>query len=149
VTKRKEYSSKSLAAIRSSTTEFRTAILRTDGGGLVVLKDFPHGACGDASILLGQYLLDQELGEWTYVSGSRSSDQQTHAWIEKDGLIADITADQFDDIDEPVSLTYDPSWHLQFIDRQCHAARIDVYDDQTQRQLARAYQDICGRLAGP
>jgi hypothetical protein len=31
--------------------------------------------------------------------------------LEQDGLILDIAADQFADIDEPVLLTRDRSWH--------------------------------------
>jgi len=47
--------------------------------------------------LLAQYFRDLGLGEWEYVSGIRSSDEQSHAWLEKDGWIVDMTADQFDD----------------------------------------------------
>jgi hypothetical protein len=35
----------------------------------------------------------------------------THAWVERDGLIIDITADQFVDVAEPVLLTTDRTWH--------------------------------------
>ena len=35
----------------------------------------------------------------------------THAWIDQGGLIVDITADQFDDIDDAVIVTFDRSWY--------------------------------------
>lgn len=78
---------------------------------------FPRGACGDAAILLGQYLEDSGLGVWTYVSGSARADTPvhgTHGWIEQDGVIAEITADQFDDVTTPVIVTTDRRWHDQF-----------------------------------
>ena len=58
------------------------------------MKNFPHGSCGDTSILLGQYFFDQSLGLWEYASGEREPDLHSHAWLERDGLIVDITADQ-------------------------------------------------------
>ena len=76
------------------------------------LRSFPRGACGDASRLLGIYLESLGLGKWTYVQGQAGGQRfATHAWVEQDGLIVDITADQFDDVAEPVIVTRDRSWH--------------------------------------
>lgn len=39
---------------------------------------------------------------------------QSHAWIELDGLIVDISGDQFVDQHEPVFVTKDRTWHDSF-----------------------------------
>ncbi|MCU1588875.1 MAG: hypothetical protein JWP11_131 [Frankiales bacterium] len=63
--------------------------------------------------MLGQYLRDRGLGDWTYRTG-RDPDGHTHAWLERDGTLLDITADQFHDGQPSVVLTTDPSWHSRF-----------------------------------
>lgn len=60
---------------------------------------FPRGCCGDASDLLGEYLLEHGV-QSTYVCGNRDFDDpeegvQSHAWLLVNGWIADITGDQF------------------------------------------------------
>lgn len=128
--------------IHSRATAFQNAIIRSGGGGLIGLQEFPSGACGDSSILLGQFLFDEGFGEWTYVVGERTvpSGQQSHAWIENNQLIVDITAHQFEDIIEPVVTTVDRVWHSQFVDQKRHVALIDVYNDGfTLGKLSKAY----------
>lgn len=134
-----------LNAIISSSAAFRDAIVRSHGGGLLALQNFPVGACGDASILLGQFFADRGLGEWFYVNGERTaaSGKQTHAWIERDGLVVDITANQFIEIDDPVLVTNAKDWHLQFAEDTRHAAVINIYlDDHTRDRLWGAYELI-------
>jgi hypothetical protein len=121
---------------------FRKAIIDSEGAGLVQFQAFPSGACGDASILLAQFLSDSGYGTWNYVSGERRGDRHSHAWVEQSGLIVDITADQFEDVDDPVIVTRDATWHTQFLDRQSHIGSIAIYDDNTQRTLRPAYDLI-------
>ncbi len=102
-----------VAAVRAAATSFRTA-LEQGGLRLISLAQFPHGSCGDTCELLGQFLFDSGLGQWIYCSGQRDEPFQTHAWLERDGLILDITADQFGDIHEPVLLTRDHGWHAKY-----------------------------------
>lgn len=82
------------------------------------LLEFPLGACLDASLMLADYLEHCGLGEWTCVAGERPykpAMPQSHAWLERDGLIVDITADQFNDCPGPaVWVTRDRGWHAQF-----------------------------------
>ncbi|SFB22781.1 Protein of unknown function [Nocardioides alpinus] len=63
--------------------------------------------------MLGQYLQDSGLGVWNYRSGVDAGGQ-THAWIEQDGWIIDITAPQFKDVKEAVVVTDDDSWYHRF-----------------------------------
>lgn len=65
----------------------------------VTIDDFPRGACGHAAELLGRYLRDRLAIECTYVLKDFVEADGTwrggHAWLEHDGLIIDITGDQF------------------------------------------------------
>jgi hypothetical protein len=128
--------------IRQAAARFRKAIIVSGGGDHIVFRDFPRGSCGDTSILLGEYLSELGYGEWSYVPGVRG--RSTHAWIEQRGVIVDITADQFEDMDEPVIVTTSRDWHGQFrVDAgEVNIARIHVYDPHTQRTLTEVYAAV-------
>jgi hypothetical protein len=80
--------------------------------------------------LLGQYLVDSGLGEWTYCSGVLPDSGNTHAWLEQDGVLVDITADQFSDVDSPVIVTVDSKWHGRLARMAGgYVAGIDHYDE--------------------
>ena len=72
-------------------------------------KEFPHGACGDTCDLLGRCLEELGLTGWVFVFARRG--ERTHAWLERDGVIVDITTDQFDDAKCSVIMTTYDSWH--------------------------------------
>jgi hypothetical protein len=136
-----------LAGIRAAAERFRAAIVAFPDTKLVGLNNFPRGSCGDASVLLGQYLYDAGFGIWDYVSGERVDDLWSHAWIEKDGVIVDITADQFDEVDAKVIVTRDHEWHHQFQLRDLrHVAILDMYDEDTCSQLTEAYKRIAAAV---
>jgi hypothetical protein len=69
------------------------------------LRGFPTGCCRDASFLLAR-MLDRCFGFTAieYVWGSRGAeaDWHTHGWLEIDGWIVDVTADQFPEVSLPV-----------------------------------------------
>lgn len=74
---------------------------------------FPHGACLTSTIVLAQYLL--RFDDKNAFSIVRGWNQNTsHAWLEYNEYIIDITADQFPEIDEPVYITADKKFHSQF-----------------------------------
>lgn len=102
-----------LAELREVAGQVRRAL---EAGGLrsVGFGAFPRGSCGDASQLLGRYLSDEGHGEWMYTMGLGPEPRGTHAWVQRGDIIIDITADQFDEIDEAVVVTRDWSWHAQF-----------------------------------
>jgi hypothetical protein len=97
--------------VRRAAERFRRAL---EGGGLVSagLQCFPRGACADSSDLLADYLRGLGLGEWTLHRGRLGRD--SHAWLWSDGLIVDVTADQFEGISSSVLVTTDRSWHDLF-----------------------------------
>lgn len=54
---------------------------------------FPRGCCGTMSDMLGEYLNSLGIGVFLYVRAGRA--KASHAWVELDGIVIDITSDQF------------------------------------------------------
>jgi len=99
--------------VKSLALAFRAAIEQCRPRlGYVALKHFPHGSCSDTSDLLGRFLQANGFPGWTVVSGHRN--KWTHAWLERDGVCVDITADQFEDSPGAVVVALGPAWHRQF-----------------------------------
>lgn len=131
--------------IRELAGHFRNAIEKCPKERLSVsFCNFPRGACGDTSILLGEFLSDHGYGPCDYVSGIR--DHQSHAWLELNKMIIDITADQFDEKESKVILTNDRTWHSTFIEEMRHQANIDIWDEKTRIVLWQAYNLIISFL---
>lgn len=58
--------------IRQLATDFRQAIERCPRANLPIeFADFPHGACGDATLLLAKYLQDNGHTGFVYALGTR------------------------------------------------------------------------------
>lgn len=80
--------------------------------------EFPRGACGDASSLLGAHLANLGIHGFEYICGHRGSHSdgswRTHAWLHRDGLIVDLTADQFADAPGGVLVVRNSAWHKTF-----------------------------------
>jgi hypothetical protein len=90
--------------------QFRKALIKYGIKRLPIsFHEFPMGSCGDASLLLGKYLDEMGLGQFDYVCGELG--RQSHAWLEKDGIIVDITADQFDGVVEEIIVTDNNDFH--------------------------------------
>lgn len=113
------------AEVYAAAVAFRRALERCDLRALgPTLEHFPHGSCGDASLLLREHLMRHGAGPFEYVSaerGDRAAGTWTsHAWLERDGLIVDVTADQFGDETPPVLVTRDSPLHRTFaeVDRR-------------------------------
>lgn len=85
---------------------------------LVSMSAFPHGSCGDVSLLLGGYFKDSGINGFEYISGDRGSHEDntwtSHAWLARGGLIVDITADQFEDAPGKVIVVEHSVWHKTF-----------------------------------
>ena len=74
------------------------------------LQHFPEECCHHACVVLKQYFRDKGLGEFETVLGRHPTDERgKHHWLEKDGIIVDITADQFGR--EAVVVTRTSQWH--------------------------------------
>lgn len=91
-----------LEALTAVATTFRTAlesVPKFDFNGMTSLGlcDFPTGCCGDTAELLAAYLSDEGFPGFFYAEGKNGGRDSAlgHAWLELDGLIVDVTADQF------------------------------------------------------
>jgi hypothetical protein len=135
-------------SIETLATVFRRAIEESDVSSDIGFKKFPRGACGDASLLLSEFLRRHGFQDIDYVSGWARKDslpQGAHAWLELDGMIVDITADQFPARPAPpVLVTTDRGWHTHFLDRDHdrHPARIDDYDPATGARLLALFAEV-------
>jgi hypothetical protein len=108
------------ARIKELSEGLRKAILdtpvhmRTPG-----LEDFPHGSCGDASLLLHTLFKDAGISDSKVVSAERGSpdgqkDWTSHAWVKCGTLVIDITADHFDLTFPAVYVGPAGAFHLSF-----------------------------------
>jgi hypothetical protein len=117
------------------------------------LRNFPRDSCADAVLLLGAYLLDAGLGTFEAVGGRFATpgagESRTHAWLDRDGVIVDITADQFPDVTEKVIVTRDPAWHRRFHSNNRGVADFRRYDPATAAQLGAVYERVCQTLDSP
>lgn len=123
-------------------SRFRCGILRSIGsaGSLPTLRDFPTGACGDASLLLAKYLQEKRCGLAHYVLGERRGHR--HAWLQLQEFVIDITADQFDDQRAGIIVSLDSSWHASFHGEIHNVADFCLYDRHTVFKLTKAYREI-------
>lgn len=96
--------------------------------GKVYFGDFPLGACGNACCILAQWLQSKGLAEVRYICGERAG--SSHAWLEVDDCIVDITADQFSDGPGPIFVGSDRSFHDQFENQQEGDSSISPFLDQ-------------------
>jgi hypothetical protein len=132
------------AHIANLATRFRAAIETTDKRRLpITFENFPRGSCGDSALLLGHYLIDAGQSPFQYVLGRKGD--TSHAWLERDGLLVDITADQFPEIGQPVIVTVNSSWHSDWEAEHLHVADFDIFDPRTRADLGHAYALIIGQ----
>ncbi|MGE5436799.1 MAG: hypothetical protein ACM3O3_06190 [Syntrophothermus sp.] len=130
---------------------FRNAIEKCDKELLPInFANFPKGSCGDASLLLGVFLDVMGLGKFKQISGTKfiktELDREwiSHAWLQNsEGLIIDITADQFEDIHPKVIVTYISDWHNNFKKENEQPCSFDEYDSHTFEILKNVYKEIC------
>ena len=101
-----------IEAIRAVAIIFRDAIERCiERLNAVSLRQFPRGSCGDVSDMLGMFMQETLKVDSEYVSGW--ANRQSHAWLELDRIVIDITADQFEG-NEAVIVSGDSQFHRQF-----------------------------------
>lgn len=82
-------------------------------------QNFPRGTCGPTSEILGRYLIGAGCpqDQVRYVCGMKGG--KSHAWLQVNGVIVDITADQFGE--PPVIIARNSPWHATFRIEETHA----------------------------
>ena len=139
--------------VRVVAEEVRSA-LETCGpeSGLPGLKHFPSDSCADAVLLLGARFDDLGLGPFDAVGGEfgevAAAGRRTHAWLERDGLIVDITADQFSGSNPPVLVTRERRWHRLFHETNRGVADFRRYGPQASAELGEVYACLQQMLDG-
>ena len=84
-------------------------------------------------MIMGTYLIKNGFANVEYVVGIDG--EQSHAWLECDGVIVDITADQFGSEIDPVIVTKDKSWHNNFAAQERNCCDFREYQDPTIYEL--------------
>lgn len=78
----------------------------------VCFGNFPRGACGSASDIIGKWLSQKGVSGLKYAWGMRG--QSSHGWLEYKGYILDITSDQFEDGCGSVFIGKSSKFHSSF-----------------------------------
>jgi len=137
--------------LRAIATRFRSALeIVGPASGAPGLRNFPKESCADTVLLLGAHLLDRGFGAFDGVGGEfgapDSGECHSHAWLECDGVIVDITADQFPDVSQAVIVTRDDRWHRLFRISNRGIADFRRYGPDTAAQLGPIYDRILDLL---
>ncbi|MFG0337706.1 hypothetical protein ACF8FF_07210 [Pseudomonas sp. zjy_13] len=84
------------------------------------MQKFPTCCCGVISELLGEYLAAAGVSS-TYVVGKNQI--ASHAWLEVDDLVVDLTADQFEGR-PPVFVGLKDDWYFDWAEDSRRVARL-------------------------
>lgn len=108
--------------------------------------DFPRGCCGDTTELLGFLLTLKYQQECLYVSATGLGDNYgiSHAWLQVDGYIIDITADQFNGYDvEAIIVTKDSYFHSLFHEVRKHKF---IVNDPQLSSIKHVYEKVLNTI---
>jgi hypothetical protein len=112
-------------------------------------SQFPRGACGDASLILGAVLDDSAHTGFEYICGVVDNSDGTspsHAWLQRGDLIVDITADQFPDVADSVIVSTDSWWHRKWRVSQRSPGDLKKYPIEQVAELYRLYGAVLKKL---
>lgn len=128
--------------MRDDLEKIRIAFEKVDKSNLpVTFRNFPLGACGDTCEVLAEILLELGYGTFQYVAGRRENGN-SHAWLQRDSVIVDITADQFDEISEHVYVGPLNDWYRSFEVQQEHEAGYSRLDVRSRAELSGVHSKI-------
>lgn len=124
----------------------RAAFERMSKSNLPIsFKNFPHGACGDTCEVLAELLGELGYGSFDYVVGCRENGN-SHAWLERNSEIIDITADQFDEISDSVYIGPPNAWYQLFEIQKVHEAGYSRLDAHSRAELSNVHSRVKGEL---
>ena len=95
-------------------TNFRKAFEDSDlSKAAGSLPHFPEGCCNWATWMIGHFLKFEMCQSVEEINAERASRSGTisHAWLSADGIIIDITSDEFEDSEERVIVSRNSDWH--------------------------------------
>jgi len=131
----------------SIATKFRQAIEHSDMSeeavgreGHLRMKKFTNGACSEACTLLGLYLVEklgiEPLAERCGQMEEGDQWYGSHHWLEHDGIIIDIAADQFPMVTEPVIVSRDSNFHNKYAQQKGTITNSFAAENETDWMLA-------------
>lgn len=100
--------------IAREATAFRRAFESADlSDAPGFLPHFPEGCCSWATWFLGHYLATERGYRASSVAGHRmgAESSDSHQWLLVNGVVVDITADQFFDSPATVIVERESTWH--------------------------------------
>ena len=113
-------------------TDFRKAFEASDlSRAPGFLPHFPEGCCSWATWMIGHFLKFEMCQSVEEINAERASLSGTlpHAWLSADGIIIDITSDEFEDSEARVIVSRNSDWHKTWsIVQTIEIQRIDTYD---------------------
>ena len=85
---------------------------------LEVLSLFPNACCEYSSMMLARFLIEKKgynIADVLIIKGQSTSDiYQLHLWLKVNGVIVDITAGQFNEVEKSIIIDEHGSWHNKF-----------------------------------
>ena len=115
-------------------------------------RTFPKGACGDTCLVLGQILHEAGFKGAEYVCGNKYRDDgkpYSHAWLRYDGLIIDITADQFPEVGSKVIVITESEWYKQWEEDRPESGVLQDYGVANVQLLWELYSIVKPQLDNP
>ena len=113
-------------------TDFRKAFEASDlSKAPGFLPHFPEGCCNWATWMIGHFLKFEMCQSVEEINARREllSETLSHAWLSADGIIIDITSDEFEDSEAKVIVSRNSDWHKTWsIVQTIEIQRIDRYD---------------------
>lgn len=110
-------------------------------------QHFPWGCCGNICLLLGHYLQNKGLGTYFYIL--REYKKQSHAWLAREKIYVDITADQFLEIKRKIIIDYKSKleWYKKYHGEYQNIADFSIYKDKrTPVEMELCYNIIIKKL---
>ena len=89
-----------------------------DNFHLEVLSLFPVACCEYSSMMLARFLIEKKsynIADVLMIKGQSIADvYQLHLWLKVNGVIVDITAGQFNEVEKSIIIDEHGSWHNKF-----------------------------------
>ena len=97
--------------------KFRKAIIQIPSSEFQfkLFEDFPKNCCEYVSYLLGRYLYEKYNYKnfFLITAENRYKTKIRHSWLERKGLLIDITANQFSSTNKTTFVLKNSDWHLK------------------------------------
>lgn len=138
-----------IEALKKIIVPFRKAIELSKNDLGIPFTDFPMGCCGDTCLLLCHYLKSQGFNKVRYVVADDILGY-SHAWLEVNNVIIDITASQFEDIKDDVIVNYKvklPFYKRFSFNKDIYHTDFENYDNRTRLSMEYKYNLVMKNLS--